>query len=123
MDKPRRTVLIADDSAIARRQLAEILEASGEFVVVDQAANGAQAVKLFSQLKPDLVCLDMVMPVMDGMQTLRAIRASAPHVKVVMVTSMGGVADRVLEAYDRGALAVVVKPFVHDEVLAVLRKV
>ncbi len=116
-------MLIADDSAVARRQLRELLERSGEYTVVGEAANGVQAVKLFAQLRPDIACLDMVMPVMDGTQALRAIRASDATAKVVMVTSMGSVAERVLELSDRGAAAVIVKPLVDDEVLAILGKV
>jgi two-component system, chemotaxis family, chemotaxis protein CheY len=123
MGSTKRTVLIADDSAVARRQLADILEGSGEYVVVGQAKNGVQAVKLFAQLKPMLTCLDMVMPVMDGTQALRAIRSSRPDAKVVMVTSMGGVVDRVLEVSERGASAVLIKPLVDEDVLSILRNV
>lgn len=123
MSEGKRTVLIADDSSIARRQLAEILESSGEYAVVGHAANGAQAVSLFARLAPALTCLDMVMPIMDGAQALRAIRARDADAKVVIVTSLGTVATLAIEATDWGAAAVLVKPLVDDEVLAVLREI
>lgn len=114
-------VVIADDSSVARRQLRTILEEDGRYEVVGEAANGAEAVKLFHQHEPDLLCLDMLMPVMDGAQALRAVKAADPDAHVVVVTSLGNSAQRGLEVLELGASAVITKPFVDEDVLTVLR--
>lgn len=91
-------------------QLESMLSARPEFEVVGHAENGAVGIKKFSQLKPDLVLLDLVMPIMNGIQALRAIRRMDPESKVIIVSSKAGSDDTVLEALRLGALGVVTKP-------------
>jgi two-component system, chemotaxis family, chemotaxis protein CheY len=118
----KRKVLLVDDSVSVARQLKKILEDMGNYEVVAHAKNGAEAVKLFKTLAPELVLMDIVMPMMDGIQSLRTLQKLDPKVKVVMISSMGGVGEKVEEAIRLGAKSVVSKPFEVDKVRDVLDK-
>lgn len=117
-----KSVLIVDDSIAVARQLEKIIANSEEFEVVGQGRNGAEAIKLCQQLKPDIVCMDMNMPVMDGMTALRNLMQLTPDLKVIMVTSLGGVGDKYTEALRLGAKDVISKPFEKDNVLEMLMR-
>ena len=116
-----RKVLIVDDSISVARQLEKILTESGEFEVVGHGKNGMEAIKMHQSLHPDIICMDMNMPVMDGLTALRTLTALDKNVKVVMVTSLGGVGDKYAEALKLGARNVISKPFEQETVLKVLR--
>lgn len=81
-------VLIVDDHAVVRQGLCMFLSADQELEVVGQAADGAQAVKLAGQLHPDVVLMDLVMPVMDGITAIAAIRRDVPESEVIALTSV-----------------------------------
>lgn len=115
------TALIVDDSAAMRRALRGILERSG-FVVAGEAGNGIEAIKLYRELKPDLVTLDIVMPQMDGVQTLRSIHELHPAARVVMVTAMTSM-SKVQECARFGANHYIIKPFEEEKVREVLGRV
>ena len=117
-----KSVLIVDDSIAVARQLEKIINSDEEFDVVGQGRNGAEAIKLCQQLKPDIVCMDMNMPVMDGLTALRNLMQLTPDLKVVMVTSLGGVGDKFTEAIRLGAKNVISKPFEKDNVLEMLKR-
>lgn len=112
------TTLIVDDSTPMRRALRGILERSG-FVVVGEAGNGIEGIKLYRELKPDLVTMDIVMPQMDGVQTLRAIHEMYPAARVVMVTAMTSM-NKVQECARFGAHHYIIKPFEEEKVKEVL---
>ena len=116
-------ILVVDDSLAAGRQLERLLVEQGSHDVVHHARNGAEAVKQFVADAPDLVMMDIVMPVMDGLQALRAILGREPGARVIMVSSVGGVGEKVNEALRLGARAVVSKPFEADDVLATVERV
>lgn len=118
-----KKVLIVDDSIAVSRQLEKIVNSGEEFEVVAQGRNGAEAIKLCQQHKPDIVCMDMNMPVMDGLTALRSLMQLMPGITVVMVTSLGGVGDKYTEALRLGAKDVISKPFAKDTVLEMLRRV
>jgi two-component system chemotaxis response regulator CheB len=80
-------LLVVDDAVVARRVLSEILGAEEDFEVVGTAPNGNLALKKIAQLHPDIVTLDIDMPELDGMQTLAAIRANYPQIRVLMVSN------------------------------------
>jgi len=120
---PRKKVLLVDDSAVIARQLSKILEKQGDFEVVGQARNGVEGLKLFSTLKPDIVLLDIVMPELDGIQTIRSIMSLDKDAKVVVISSTGGVSDQVAEALSFGARNVITKPIEADKVVNVLRDI
>lgn len=103
-------VLIVDDSAFLRRQLPRLLEMDSEIKVIGAAANGAEAVQLVKALRPDVVTMDVVMPVMDGLTALKHIMRDSP-VPVVMVSSLTREgATETLEALSLGAVDFTTKP-------------
>lgn len=104
-----RRILVVDDSVVAAQQITAVLQSIG-CEVVGHAKNGAEGLKLYNQLRPDLVMMDLVMPVMDGLQALRAMRGLNADVKVIVLSSLGGVESKATEALRMGAAAVVVKP-------------
>lgn len=115
-----RKVLLVDDSVAIARQLSKLIEELGDYQVVAHAKNGAEAVKLFKTLAPDAVLMDIVMPMMDGIQSLRTLLRLDPAARVVMVSSLGGVGAKVEEAIRLGARAVISKPFEPERIRAVL---
>ncbi len=117
-----RKVLIVDDSISVARQLTRVIDDLGGYEVVGHAKNGAEAIKLFKTLQPEMVLMDIVMPMMDGLQALRTLLKLDPEAKVVMVTSMGGVGAKVEEALRLGACSVISKPFEPDKIRLVLEK-
>ena len=115
-----KKVLIVDDSISVARQLERIVTGSGLYQVVGHAKNGAEAIKMKLSTRPDIICMDLNMPVMDGLTALRTLMTLDPHAKVVMVTSLGGVGNKFTEALKHGAKNVISKPFEADRVLEVL---
>ena len=116
-----KKVLVVDDSISVARQLEKILNESGDFSCVGHAKNGAEAIKMNHSENPDIICMDMNMPGMDGLTALRSLVVLDKEVKVVMVTSLGGVGDKFAEALKLGAKNVSSKPFEAGTVLNVLR--
>ncbi len=112
------TVLIADDADFMRVMLKDIIEDLG-LEVVGEASDGAQAFAQFTQLRPDLVLLDIMMPRTDGIEALKAILAEDPDAKVIMISALGQ-KDKVLESIQAGAKDFVVKPFDQDRVQATI---
>jgi len=106
-----KKILVVDDSNITARQLEAIVAELGGYEVVGRAADGASAIKLFRQLAPDVVCMDIVMPVMDGIKATQAILQLDPSAKIVVISSVGGARDMVVAALKAGARNVIAKPF------------
>ena len=100
-------ILVADDHSLFRDGLTSLLKASG-FEVAGEAGDGEQAVREALRLKPDIVLMDLNMPVMNGLQALRQIRASAPNIKVIMLTVSDGSEDLV-DAIENGAYGYLLK--------------
>jgi response regulator NasT len=111
--EPRR-VVIAEDEALIRMDLAEMLAVEG-YAVVGQAADGARAVELTEQERPDLVILDVKMPVLDGIAAAGQI-ARARIAPVVILTAFSQ-RELVERARDAGAMAYLVKPFTRSELV------
>lgn len=111
-------VLIVDDSRTSRKVLKNIL-AAHDFEVVGEGTNGEEGVKLYKELNPDIVTLDITMPVMDGVSALKEIMAFDKNAKVVMVTAAGQQGN-VVEAIKIGAAEFVTKPFDEDVIVDVL---
>jgi two-component system chemotaxis response regulator CheY len=116
-------VLVVDDSIAIARQLTKMVEGFGGYQVVGHAKNGAEAVKLFKTLSPDIVLLDIVMPMMDGLQSLRTLMRLDPEAKVIVISSVGGVGQKVEEAIRLGARSVISKPFEEEKVKSILERV
>ncbi|ANW99092.1 histidine kinase [Thermoclostridium stercorarium subsp. thermolacticum DSM 2910] len=115
-----KRVLIVDDTAFMRMSLKAMLEKNG-FQVVDEAENGSVAVKKYKELRPDIVTMDITMPVMDGIQALKEIRKFDANSKVIMISALGQEAY-VREAVLSGAKGFIVKPFKEDYVIQTLNK-
>jgi two-component system chemotaxis response regulator CheY len=109
-------ILVVDDSVVAGQQITGVLTGTADYEVVGHAKNGAEGMKLYGQHRPDVVLMDLVMPVMDGLQALRALRAMDAGARVIVLSSLGGVEGKATEAMRLGALAVVVKPIEADSV-------
>ena len=116
-----KKVLVVDDSLSVIRQLEKIISDSGDFTCVGHAKNGAEAIKMNHSENPDIICMDMNMPGMDGLTALRSLVMLDKEVKIVMVTSLGGVGDKFTEAIKLGAKNVISKPFEAENVLRILR--
>jgi two-component system chemotaxis response regulator CheY len=115
-----KRILITDDALFMRVTLKNILTQNG-FEVCGEAQNGIEAVKLYQELKPDLVTMDITMPEMDGIEALKQIKKADPNAFVVMCTAMGQ-KNLVVEAIQSGAKDFIVKPFQPDRVLEALNK-
>jgi len=103
-----RSVVIAEDEALIRMDLAEMLTEEG-YDVVGQAGDGAKAVELAEALRPDLVILDVKMPVLDGISA--AERIASQRIAPVVILTAFSQRDLVARARDAGAIAYLVKPF------------
>jgi AmiR/NasT family two-component response regulator len=108
VSQPHFRVVIAEDEALIRLDLKEMLEEEG-YVVAGEAADGETAVSLTEQLRPDLVILDVKMPVLDGITA--AERIAAGHLAPVVILTAFSQRELVERARDAGAMAYLVKPF------------
>ena len=120
MNKRRHTIMIVDDNDMMRSILRGMLR--GEiYEVVGEARNGAIAVDMANRLKPDIVCLDVLMPEKNGIEALVEIKAARPETTVVMITANAD-ADTVQQAIGNGASGFIIKPFNAARVLDTLQK-
>ncbi|MDE6713289.1 MAG: response regulator [Lachnospiraceae bacterium] len=113
-------ILIVDDSKTSRKMLRGILEDAG-MEVIGEAADGQEALKLYTSLKPDIVTLDITMPVMDGIKALKELMALDRTARIVMVTAAGQKGN-VVEALKLGAKEFVAKPYEVDLIIDVINK-
>jgi two-component system, chemotaxis family, chemotaxis protein CheY len=114
-------LLIVDDAMIMRKMIRDVAVSAG-WEVVAEASNGAEAVALYALFQPDLVTMDLVMPVMDGNEALRQIRAGDPEARVVVVTALDQ-KQTLMESIRDGAIDFIVKPFERDRIVNLLGKV
>jgi two-component system chemotaxis response regulator CheY len=115
-----KRLLIVDDALFMRKMIRGVAAEAG-WEVAGEAADGAEAVSLYQQLHPDLVTMDLVMPVMGGLEALRQIRAFDPDAKVVVVTALDQ-KQALMESIRDGAIDFIVKPFERQRVLSLLGK-
>lgn len=115
-----QTVLIVDDSDQVRTLLKRVLEDEGHYVVV--ASNGVEALSAISEMRPDLVLLDVMMPVMDGLSTLRRLRSEpdTAELPIIMVTALDTV-DQVVRGLELGANDYLTKPIQIEVLMARVR--
>lgn len=102
------SVLIADDQTLFRSGLAALLDKDPRLQVVGEAVNGEEAVRMVDELKPDLVLMDLKMPVMEGVEATRLIHRNHPEVAVVILSSFGG-DGHLIPALEAGASGYVLK--------------
>lgn len=111
-------ILIVDDSRTSRKILRSILEEKGH-TVVDEAVNGEEGVRKFQEQKPDIVTLDITMPIVDGIEALKMIMALKKDAKVVMITAAGQ-KEKMVECVKNGASEFITKPFDKEEIIRVI---
>jgi DNA-binding NarL/FixJ family response regulator len=117
-------ILLVDDQSLYREGLAELFKKWDEFIVVGDAADGAEAIERCAELHPDLVLMDVKMPGMDGIEACGVIRQEQPGTAVVML-SLYGEKDRVLTSINNGASGYLLKNIharqLHSKLLSVAR--
>ncbi len=113
-----KRVLIVDDAAFMRVSIKNMLSKNG-YEVVGEAENGKVALQRYQELDPDIVTMDITMPEMDGLESLKAILALQPGAHVVMISAMGQ-ESMVREAVLSGAKGFIVKPFKEDILISAL---
>ncbi|HYP74139.1 MAG TPA: response regulator transcription factor, partial [Microbacterium sp.] len=113
-------VLIADDHAMVREGLASVLSADGDIDVIAAAANGREAVDLATALRPDVVVMDLSMPVLDGIAATRGIRSIDRDIRILVLTSFTD-RDRVRRAIDAGAIGYQLKDAEPSDLRAAVR--
>jgi DNA-binding NarL/FixJ family response regulator len=110
-------ILVGDDHSIVRRGVRALLESQRGWKVCGEAATGHEAVEKAKRLKPDVIVLDIAMPVLNGLEATRRIRSSLPHAKV-LILSMYETEQAVRDALDAGARAYVFKSDLDRDLLA-----
>ena len=110
------TVVIVDDSKLSRKVLREMLEEEG-YAVIAEATDGEEGIAAYLQFKPDIVTMDITMPNMNGMESLKEILYMDKHAKVVMI-SAAGQQKKIIEALKIGAQRFITKPFEKEDVIS-----
>ncbi len=113
-------IMVADDAMIMRRNIGLILQKAGH-EIVGEACNGDEAYEGYAKHKPDLVTMDITMPVMDGIAALKKIKGDYPEAKIVVISAQGNKYS-VLEAVKEGAAGFLVKPIDDKKVISVVNK-
>ena len=118
MDKK---ILLVDDAAFMRMMIKDTLTKNG-YTEILEAGNGEQALSVYAEQKPDLVLMDITMPVMDGLESLRHLKEMDPKASVVMCSAMGQ-EIMVVEALKLGAKDFIVKPFKPDRIMKTVKSI
>jgi two-component system chemotaxis response regulator CheY len=116
----KKKVLVVDDSGFLRTVLKKILERH-DYEVIGMAENGHEAITKYKEMKPDLVTLDIIMPQMNGLETLKLLKIVDPNACVVVVSSMSS-KESVTDCMKAGAKNYILKPFVEGKVIEVIQK-
>ena len=122
VDKPGIRIVVAEDHPVVADGIVAVLARAKDMVVVGQARNGAEAIKLLKDYQPDIVLLDLRMPVVDGIGVLRWMRHSGSKARTVILTIFGSDSD-VSQAIQAGANAYLLKDTSPDEILKTIRRV
>ena len=112
--------LLADDQLMVLAQMRKLLEAQDDIVVIGEAHNGTQAIAMASELRPDVLLLDIAMPVMTGIEALPLIRKAAPDTSIIIL-SMHNQEAYVLEALHNGAIGYILKTTPASHLLQAIR--
>ncbi len=114
-------LLIVDDSNVIRSRIDNIYAKSYEIEVVGKAVNGRQAVAMLKDLEPDIVTMDLTMPEMDGIASIKRFMELQPSVKILVVSALSDKATGI-KALSKGARGFLCKPFTDEELTTALQK-
>lgn len=114
-------VLIVDDSLIMRRSLGQIIKRAGH-TVISEASNGIEAIEEYAKHNPDLVTMDISMPCMDGLESLKSIMSEHPQANIIIISAYSQ-KDMVLDAIENGAKSYILKPVSERKVNEIVRKI
>jgi two-component system, chemotaxis family, chemotaxis protein CheY len=120
-DPAMARILIVDDAKFMRITLSNILT-KADHEIIGEGENGREAVNLYRELHPDLVTMDITMPVMSGLDAVKEIKSEFPDAKVIMCSAMGQ-QKMVVEAIEAGAKDFIVKPFDENRVVEAISRV
>lgn len=115
------TILLIDDSLFMRTRLREILESIGKSIVAE-AENGSEGLELYKTTKPDLVFLDINMPVLSGRDTLVQIIKHDPSAQIIMCSTLGK-EKLIAECIEEGAIYYILKPFTRENVIKLVEEI
>jgi DNA-binding NarL/FixJ family response regulator len=115
-------ILIADDHPVVRDGLLAILSTQPDFLVVGEAASGQEVIELASQLQPDVILLDLELPILDGVEALRQVRLRHPEIQALVFTAFD-TDERILGAVRAGAKGYLLKGVVRDEIFRAIREI
>lgn len=115
------SILIVDDSRTSRKMLREIFEGAG-YSIAGEGTNGEEAITVYREQRPDVVTMDITMPVMNGLEALACIKKEDENAKVVMITAAGQ-KEKMMQAIKEGATDFIAKPFEPEQVLEVIQHV
>jgi NarL family two-component system response regulator LiaR len=115
-------VLIADDHAVVREGLRGLIETEPEMEIIAEAENGVEVVRLAAELEPDLILLDLVMPELDGIGAIEAIKSNDPQVRILVLTSFDE-DEKIFRAVKAGAQGYLLKDSSPSELLQAIRDV
>ncbi len=115
-------ILVADDHAMLREGVASMIAPEGDIVLVGEVANGAEAIEAFRNLRPDILLMDLQMPVMGGLEALTSIRTDFPNARVIMLTTYEGDVQAV-RALKAGASGYLLKGSMRRELMDAIRAV
>lgn len=118
----KATVLVVDDHALLRTGVSNIINQEPDLQVIAEAGNGVEAVAAFERHRPDVILLDLRMPVMEGVEAVRQIRELDPHAKVIVLTTYD-TDDEISRALKAGAKAYVLKDISADDLINCIRDV
>ena len=118
----RTSVMLVDDHQVMRDLLRDALENTGEFQVVAQAADGQEALRLVAEAAPDVIVMDLIMPVMDGIEACRQIMELLPDTRVLMLTASNE-QDAIVRSIAAGATGYLQKYSGKEQLLTTLREV
>ena len=114
-------ILIADDHLVVREGLAAMLQVQPDFDVVGSAADGAKAVVMYEELRPDVTLMDLRMPELDGVSAIEAIRSRDPEANILVLTTYDSDAD-ILRSVEAGAVGYLLKDAPRDELFLAVRR-
>ena len=114
-------ILVADDHHVVRRGLVFFLKTQKEIEIIGEAGNGEEAVKMAQQLKPELILMDLSMPVMNGIEATKEIKRLLPNVKIMILTSFSD-SDNVIPAIEAGASGYQLKDIQPDELVRTIKQ-